>query len=94
MSANPHTNYTPPRPQPGKRSATLYPDWADGEPVVCHYEYTAGEPMTQHLPGEPEEWVITDIYIRGWSCGHLLSNQMVEDLERDIKEKHENHRNI
>ena len=46
MSAQLATVFQAPRPPKGEHEITLHPEWANDEPVVCHYEYTRGQRRT------------------------------------------------
>ena len=87
MSAQLAPDYRAPRPPRGEHEITLHPDWSDDEPVVCHFEYTPGEPMTRDDPGCPAETNLTSAYIRGWDCYRVLSREQVTDLETLIQER-------
>ena len=76
--------YKAPRPPKGEHEVTLYPDWANDEPVVCHFEYTPGEAQTLEYPGCAEELNLTCAYIRGWDCYRLLDEKLIADLEQRI----------
>lgn len=80
-------NYQAPRPPRGEWEITLYPDWADDEPVTCHYEHIKGEPMRDDCPGRPEEYNLISAYIRGWDCYRMLSDKQIADLEQQIQER-------
>ena len=87
MNARLNPAYTAPRPPKGELEITLFPDWADDEPVVCHYEYVRGEPMTHDHPGAPDEYNLISAYIRGWDCYRMLSDQQIADIEQQIQER-------
>lgn len=87
MNAALRPAYTAPRPPIGEHEMTLFPEWANDEPVVCHYEYVKGEPMTRDHPGRPEEYNLISAYIRGWDCYRLLSDKQIADLEQQIQER-------
>ena len=78
--------YQPPKAPRGELEMTLYPEWANDEPVVCHYEYIRGEPMTRHHPGGPEEFNLISAYIRGWDCYRMLSDKQIAEMEQQIHE--------
>jgi hypothetical protein len=80
--------YKAPRPPKGEHEVTLYPDWANDEPVVCHFEYVPGEPMTRDAPGCAEELNLTCAYIRGWDCYRILGSKQIADLEEQILARH------
>lgn len=83
-------SYAPPRCPKGEHEVTLYPEWANDEPVVCHFEYIPGEAQTLEYPGCPEELNLTCAYIRGWDCYRLLDEKLIADLEQRISmERHE-----
>lgn len=87
MSAQLASTYQAPRPPHGEHEMTLFPEWADNEPVVCHYEYIKGEPITRDHPGRPEEYNLISAYIRGWDCYRMLSEKQIADLEQQIQER-------
>lgn len=87
MTALLKPTHTAPRPPHGEHEITLFPDWANDEPVVCHYEHVPGEPMTRDHPGAPDEYNLISAYIRGWDCYRLLSNQQITELEIMIEER-------
>lgn len=87
MNALPQPIYTAPRPPHGEHEMTLFPEWANDEPVVCHFEYLPGEPMTRDHPGAPDECNLISAYIRGWDCYRVLSREQVTDLEILIRER-------
>lgn len=78
------TDYKAPRPPKGEHEVTLYPDWANDEPVVCHFEFNPGEKATAMEPGYPEEINLTCAYIRGWDCYRILDDKMIAELEESI----------
>lgn len=81
--------YTPPRPPKGEHEVTLYPDWANDEPVICHFEYIPGEAQTLEYPGAPEELNLISAYIRGWDCYRVLDRKQIEQMEEQILAKHD-----
>lgn len=87
MNALLQPTYTAPRPPRGEHEITLFPEWANDEPVVCHYEYVRGEPMTPDHPGAPDEYNLISAYIRGWDCYRVLSREQVTELEILIQER-------
>lgn len=76
--------YAAPRPVKGEHEITLYPEWSDDEPVVCHFEHIPGEAATLEYPGAPEELNLISAYIRGWDCYRLLDRKQIADLEERI----------
>jgi len=85
MSALP--KFQAPPPPSGEHEITLYPDWANDEPVVCHYEHIPGERATFDHPGSPEEINLISAYIRGWDCYRMLSDEQITALEIAIQER-------
>ncbi|CAN7447902.1 hypothetical protein LJR066_002802 [Acidovorax sp. LjRoot66] len=79
--------YAAPRPVKGEHEITLYPEWSDDEPVVCHFEHIPGEEQTRDYPGCPEEINLTCAYVRGWDCYRLLDDKQIADLEQRIAEE-------
>lgn len=76
--------YRAPRCPKGEHELTLYPEWANDEPVVCHFEYLPGEAQTMEYPGCPEEVNLTSAYVRGWDCYRLLSQKQIAELEEQF----------
>ena len=87
MSAQLAHVFQAPRPPKGEHEITLHPDWANDEPVVCHYEYTRGQRRTFDDPGYPEEWNLVSAYIRGWDCYRILSHEQIAEIEQLIQER-------
>lgn len=87
MNAALRPTYTAPRQPHGEHEITLFPEWANDEPVVCHYEYVRGEPMTHDHPGAPDEYTLISAYIRGWDCYRMLSDGQIADIEQQIQER-------
>ena len=87
MNAATHSTHLAPRPPQGEHEITLYPEWANDEPVVCHYEYVRGEPMTHDHPGAPDEYNLISAHIRGWDCYRMLSDGQIADIEQQIQER-------
>ena len=87
MSAQLAPVFQAPRPPKGEREITLHPDWANDEPVVCHYEYVRGQLRTFDDPGFPEEWNLVSAYIRGWDCYRILSHEQIAEIEQLIQER-------
>ena len=50
MSAQLAPVFQAPRPPKGEHEITLCPDWANDEPVVCHYEYVRGRNKRLTIP--------------------------------------------
>jgi hypothetical protein len=73
--------YRAPRCPEGEHELTLYPEWSDDEPVVCHFEHIPGEAQTLEYPGCAEEVNLISAYVRGWDCYRLLSRKQIADLE-------------
>lgn len=84
MNAARRPNYDAPRAPHGEHEITLTPEWANDEPVVCHFEYVPAEPVTFYHPGAPAEHNLISAYVRGWDCYRLLSHKQIEDLEVQI----------
>ena len=87
MSAQLAPVFQAPRPPKGEHEITLHPEWANDEPVVCHYEYTRGQLSTFDYPGYPEEWNLVSAYIRGWDCYRMLSLSRLQKLKNSIEER-------
>ena len=87
MSAQLAPVFQAPRPPKGEHEITLCPDWANDEPVVCHYEYVRGQKQTFDDPGCPEEWNLVSAYIRGWDCYRILSHEQIAEIEQLIQER-------
>lgn len=87
MHALMQPTHTAPRPPRGELEIELFPEWANDEPVVCHYEYVRGEPMTHDHPGAPDEYNLISAYIRGWDCYRMLSDRQIADIEQQIQER-------
>lgn len=79
-----YTYTIPPCPR-GEHEITLFPEWSNDEPVVCHYEYVKGEPMTFDHPGSPDGYYLISAYIRGWDCYRMLSHEQVALIEEEIR---------
>ena len=87
MSAQLAHVFQAPRPPKGEHEITLRPEWANDEPVVCHYEYVRGQRRTFDDPGYPEEWNLVSAYIRGWDCYRMLSFEQIAEIEKLIEER-------
>lgn len=81
------TTYSAPRPPKGEHEITVFPDWSNDEPVVCHYEHIKAGRMTSDFPGSPEEYNLISAYIRGWDCYRVLSREQIDEVEQLIKER-------
>ena len=87
MSEQIETVFKAPRPPKGEHEITLHPDWANDEPVVCHYECVRGQRQTFDDPGYTECLKLVRAYIRGWDCYRILSHEQIAEIEKLIEER-------
>ena len=91
MSAQLAPVFQAPRPPKGEHEITLCPDWANDEPVVCHYEYVRGQRQTFDDPGYPECWNLVSAYIRAGTAIECLVLSRSQKLKNSLRSEHESH---
>lgn len=74
--------YKAPVPELGVYVYEFFPATMD-EPIVCHLEYFAPESETDVSPGQPEDMVLLNAYVRGCDVYGLISDGDVIEIERE-----------